>query len=50
MSTLPPIGGLEAGDYTLTLTIDLATASDHSGIPQPRARDSPSISHRAAIV
>jgi hypothetical protein len=51
--TQPAIGGLEPGGYTLNLTIDLATASDHSGIPQaPCAgfpRDLASRSHRVMV-
>lgn len=54
LSTLPPISGLEAGDYTLTLTIDLATASNHPGIPQAPCAGLPvhlaSRSHRVTIV
>jgi hypothetical protein len=51
--TQPPIAGLEAGDYTLTLTIDLATASNHGAIPQAPCAGFPvnlaSRSHRVTI-
>jgi hypothetical protein len=52
--TQQSIGGLDAGDYTLSLTIDLATATDHMGIPQAPCAGLPadlaSRSHRVAIV
>jgi hypothetical protein len=34
LDTLEPPLGLEPGDYMLTIAIDLATASGHTGIPQ----------------
>ena len=50
----PPVAGLEAGDYTLSLTIDLATASNHPGIPQAPCAGFPvnlaSRTHRVTIV
>ena len=49
LDTLEPPIGLDPGDYTLTIAIDLAAAVDHPGIPKAPARDSPSISHRSPI-
>jgi hypothetical protein len=34
LDTLEPSIALDAGDYTLTIAIDLTTAKDHHGIPQ----------------
>ena len=49
LDTLEPSIGLDPGDYTLTIAIDLATAVDHPGSRRPRAQGSLSISRRSPI-
>jgi hypothetical protein len=54
LDTLEPPIGLDPGDYTLTIAIDLATAVDHPGIPKAPCAGFPvnlaSFTYRVQIV